>query len=69
MSMEKLPAMPVYKHALGNYEVAMHMGNHRRKMEELRRKKNRGHSTISYKELLEENPKKHYMLETKYTEI
>ena len=33
MSSERLPEMPVYKHALGNYEIAMHMGNHRRKME------------------------------------
>lgn len=40
----------------------MHMGNHRRKINELSKKKQREHSTISYKDLLDDNPKKIHML-------
>ena len=67
MSSEHLPT--VYKNTLGNYEIAIHMGNHRRKMHELGHKRERAHSTVSYKDLLDENPKRKHMLETKYTEI
>ena len=56
MSRERLPSVPVFKNTLGNYEIAVRMGNHRRKMEELSRKKQQQekvHHTISYKGMLD----------------
>ena len=73
MSQEKLPAVPLYKNTLENREKMMIMGQHRRKLYEICRKKapsgERVNSTISYRDLLEDNPKKNYLLEAKYTEI
>ena len=66
MSQEKLPAVPLFKNTLENREKRMVMGEHRRKLYEICTKKHSSpekvHNTISYRDLLEENPKKQYLL-------
>ena len=62
-----MPAVPLFKNTLGNFEKKFMMSHHLRKLNEIERKKSKEHSTISYKELYEDNPKRNYIMETKIT--
>lgn len=63
--MQNLKPTPV------NYDIAIIMNNHRKRIEELKQKKSQTkiNETIAYRELVLDNPKRNYLLETKYTEI
>lgn len=47
-----------------NYDIAIIMNNHRKRIEELKQKKSRTkiNETIAYRELVTDNPKRHYFL-------
>ena len=72
MSLEKLPPVS-FKNKLEKQQIAQRMYNHRRRLLELDLKKSRhGHSEVNidpFKTLHEDNPKRNYFLENKYTEI
>jgi hypothetical protein len=72
MSSDRLPAV-TFKNTIEKQEIAHRMQYHRKKMMELESKRSKflqeEASLDNYKTMLEDNPKRQYFIESKFTEI
>lgn len=56
--------MPNIKPTPANFDIAVIMNNHKKRIEELKHKKSTGkiNQTITYRDMYQENPKRNYFL-------
>lgn len=59
-----MPLVPNIKPTPANFDIAVIMNNHKKRIEELKHKKSTGkiNQTITYRDMYQENPKRNYFL-------